>query len=106
MFTKNTLLTLLVVILFAVSGAVIYFGIFNKSSETAALAGSLESGQANIVNLMPYGEDLDFTAVSGRTNVDPPLVYKEVKSEDIGIQAKDILRNANSSGGSTLNVGL
>lgn len=96
MFNKNLLLTLLVVVLFAVSGAVVYFGIFNKTSTFTG--GAIDVTEKPPVNLMPYGEDLNFDKVTNRVNVNPPIQYKQVAPQDVGVDTNTMIRNAAGNG--------
>lgn len=92
MMNKNTILTVIVILLFGISGAVIYYGIFAQPSATTM---PIEANQRNIVNLMPYGEKLDFSPLEERPGVLPPYVYKQLNpAQDVGVQVRDMIRNA------------
>lgn len=95
---KNTILTIIVIALFAGSGAVLYFGLF-KSSGTAP--SPIEENQKNIVDLMPYGENLTFDILSKRTDAAPPYLYKKVEPTlDAGHTTRDLMQNLDLGTGS------
>jgi hypothetical protein len=90
--SKNIILTIVVVCLFGFSGAIIYFGIFSKPN-TSTLP--IDANQKNIVNLLPYGEDLGFGPLENRAGVAQPFVYRQLNpAQDVGVPVQDIMKNA------------
>lgn len=99
---KNSIMILLVIVLFGASGAVLYFGLFRNDGGASIAA--IESNQKNIIDLMPYGESLNFDIVTKRPNASAPYQYKQVTSGDVGKQASDLFRNL-EAGGESVPVG-
>lgn len=91
---RNTVLTFVIVILFVASAGVVYFGIFSTSNKN--LTATPES-KPQALEVMPYGETLDFTVVTDRKNVEPPYQYKQTVPADVGVQYRDLLRNTSSN---------
>ena len=90
---KNITLAIVVVVLFGASGWVIYTGIFkDTSSVITGDTPNFESNQKNIVKLLPYGDRLDFSVITDRSDSEAPYEYKKIDpSLDVGVDTKNLI---------------
>ncbi len=91
--SKNSILASIIVVVLIAAGGVLYFGIF-KSGAGVNDQAPIDANQQNIVNLMPYGEQLNFNIIKNRTDAEAPYSYKKVSpTEDIGHEQNDLFIN-------------
>lgn len=91
--SKNTILILVVVGLFIASGVVLYRG-FSGGSSTGAGIADIAGAQKEIVNLLPYGTNLDFSKVKARALSTTPFVYETVDQTNIGVDIHSLITPA------------
>jgi hypothetical protein len=90
--SKNTILVLVVVILFALSGIVLYRGLFKggASADVASIS-SIQESQREIVNLLPYGTTLNFNTVEKRSSTTNTVVYAPVDQTAVGVDIRALI---------------
>lgn len=98
--SKNTILILVVVGLFVASGVVLYRG-FSGGGSTAAGIPDIAGAQKEIVNLLPYGTNLDFAKVKARALSSTPFVYETVDQNNVGIDIHSLITPALDANGQT-----
>lgn len=90
---KNTILVLVVVALFIASGVVLYRG-FSGGGTVGGAIPDIASGQKDIVNLLPYGTSLDFSAIKARSTSSTPFVYETVDQNNVGVDIHSLITPA------------
>lgn len=91
--SKNTILILVVVALFVASGVVLYRG-FSGGGSAAGGVADIAGAQKEIVNLLPYGTNLDFSKVKTRAQSTTPFVYETVDQSNIGVDIHSLITPA------------
>ena len=97
--SKNTILILVVVALFIASGVVLYRG-FAGGGSTGGIP-DIAGAQKEIVNLLPYGTNLDFAKIKSRAASTTPFVYETVDQNNVGIDVRALISPALDSNGQT-----
>lgn len=90
--SKNTILILVVVVLFVLSGIILYRGLFQGGGDNSvASISSIQESQKEIVNLLPYGTTLNFDAVEKRTEATSTVVYTPVDPNAVGVDMRALI---------------
>lgn len=91
---RNIILTLVIIGLFAASALIIYEGIYANSSGANVLvsaAPDVAGSQKEIINLLPYGDKLDFTLVKSRHEATQVFKYEPVDSNNVGVDTHSLI---------------
>jgi hypothetical protein len=91
---RNIILTFVIIGLFAASAFIIYQGIYAKSSGTNVIVSAVPDvagSQKEIINLLPYGDKLDFTQVKSRHETTQVFKYETVDSNSVGVDTRSLI---------------
>ncbi|MBP9686551.1 MAG: hypothetical protein KBD66_02000 [Candidatus Doudnabacteria bacterium] len=95
--TKNTILVIVIVVLFAAAGLVIYRGFFASEAIPDISVGV---PGAPVKNVMPYGSTLDFSRVQQRASTADTYRYEVVDAAVVGVAVQNLI--ASPSNNSTI----
>lgn len=91
---KNTILILVIVVLFGASGIVLYRGLFQGGTSALQASPDIVGAQKEIVNLLPYGSNLDFSKVRERTSSTTAVIYEVVDQANVGVDIHSLISAA------------
>jgi uncharacterized protein (UPF0333 family) len=100
---KNTILVLVIVVLFIASGVVLYKGIFQGGSSALNATPDIIGAQKEIVNLLPYGSNLDFSKVKQRTGTTTTVNYETVDQVNVGVDIHSLISAASDGTATQVN---
>jgi hypothetical protein len=81
---KNKILVAVILVLFVASGMVLYNGFSGSGASTTGVQ-DIAAGQKEIVNLLPYGDKLDFTRVKSYTATARPFTMEPLDPANVGL---------------------
>lgn len=91
---RNIILIFITIGLFAASGLVIYEGIYANSSGANAIVSAtpdVAGSQKEIINLLPYGDKLDFSQVKSRSGTTEVFKYEQLDSNRVGVDTHSLI---------------
>ncbi len=88
---KNIILILVIVVLFVASGLIVYNGIFSKDSSLTFSSPHISASQKEIVNLLPYGDKLDFSSIQNRSQNARAFTYEQVDAASVGVDIHGLI---------------
>ncbi len=93
MKSKNLILTLIIVVLFIASAVVLYNGFSSGSQDLLSGSPDVAAAQKEIVNVLPYGEKLDFSKVKERDGHAEVFraQYQELNPAEVGISKQELV---------------
>ncbi len=93
MSTKTIVLSAIICALFIGSGVILYNGFSGDPSAIVSSDPDIASAQKNIVNILPYGENLDFGKVKKRVDADGvfAIPYETVNPSEVGIRKQELI---------------
>lgn len=97
---RNIILILVIVGLFAASALIIYEGIYANSSGASVIvsaAPDVVGSQKEIINLLPFGDKLDFSQVQSRHEATQVFKYQPVDSNNVGVDTHALIAQGASS---------
>lgn len=97
MSKKNIILIAIVILIFGAAGFIVYKGLFSsKIEEISKASPDFEANQKNIVNMLPYGTNLNLDALESRPEVNK-FEYKPVTPPEVGVAPETMIRNIDVS---------
>lgn len=91
---RDIILTFVIIGLFAASGLIIYQGLYANSSGASVIVSAVPDvagNQKEIVNLLPYGDSLDFARVKSRRETTQVFKYEPVDSNNVGVDTHNLI---------------
>ncbi|MBL8031095.1 MAG: hypothetical protein JNK33_02100 [Candidatus Doudnabacteria bacterium] len=91
---RNIILSLVIVVLFAASALIIYQGIYANSSGAGVIVGAapdVTGNQKEIINLLPYGNELDFSQVKSRHETTQVFKYEQLDANSVGVDTHNLI---------------
>ena len=92
--TKNTILVIVIVVLFAAAGMVIYRGFFANGAVPDISVGVPGTP---VKNVMPYGSSLDFSRVQQRASTADTYRYEVVDTTAVGIAVQNLITSPSTN---------